>query len=83
MKCSECVKEGRTSFVYVGMSTVTAMYFPPFYDEQGVFHNHDGNTRTTSYNCSNGHLWVEAQEGMPCVCGWNSKATPKVVENKQ
>jgi len=72
MKCPQCIKEGKKSTVYPGVSTTTLMYFPPFYDEDGKYHHHDGNTITTSYGCSNGHKWTESTSGS-CWCGWGKK----------
>ena len=59
MKCEECVKAGEKSRVnsHGGMSTL--MGYTPYYDEDGVYHNHDGNRKTNHYSCSNGHQWVE------------------------
>lgn len=51
------------------MSTTTSMYCPIFYDEDGECHNHDANTLTTQYKCSNGHEWTESTGGS-CWCGW-------------
>lgn len=72
MICPQCKDEGKKSQVYPGMSTITAMYFQPFYDEDGKYHNHDGNTITTSYSCSNGHRWVDSGH-KECWCGWGKK----------
>lgn len=60
MKCPECQKEGNTSLVYPGMSTTTDMYYQPYYDEQGNYHDNDNNSVTTEYTCSNGHTWKES-----------------------
>ena len=69
MICQECKAAGQTSRVSVGGGCTTAMYCPPFYDEEGKYHSHDLNTVTTSYSCSNGHRWSES--GLtPCWCGW-------------
>ena len=72
MICPECKKEGKKSQVYPGMSTVTAMYFQPYYDEEGRYHHHDGNHQSTSYSCSNGHDWMEdAPNSCPePTCNW-------------
>ena len=73
MRCSSCEAEGLTSRVYPGACYTTDMYFPPFYDEAGVYHSHDGNPVTTSYECSNGHRW-SASCHRPCPapnCEWN------------
>ena len=55
MKCPVCENKNLKSCSYPGMSTVTAMYYPPFYDEDGKYHLHDGNNRSTDYRCSHGH----------------------------
>ena len=72
MICPECKKQEKKSCVYPGMSSITAMYFPPFYDEEGHYHDHDANTTTTDYSCSNGHKWIEKTTGS-CCCGWPDK----------
>lgn len=69
MKCPTCESEGRTSYVYPGGMTVTAMYCPSFYDEDGRYHNHDSNISTARYSCSNGHAWTVSTTGS-CWCGW-------------
>lgn len=69
MKCPTCVNEGTKSTLSVGMSITTSMYFSPFYDEDGKYHHHDGNTTTTSYRCSNGHEFSDSRTGS-CWCGW-------------
>ena len=59
MKCEKCVEAGQKSRVnsHGGMSTL--MGYSPYYDEDGVYHRHDGNRKTNHYSCSNGHHWVE------------------------
>lgn len=58
MICPECAKEGQTSRVYSHGGMVTCMGHRPYYDEVGVYHNHDPNWRSSSYECSRGHNWV-------------------------
>ncbi len=71
MKCKECINEGKKSRISPGFSTVTAMYCSPYYDEDGNYHNHNSNTTTTEYGCSNGHHWTDRTSGQPCVnCDW-------------
>ncbi len=70
--CPGCKKQGLKSKVYPGLSSTTLAYYPPFYDEEGNYHNHDGNTTTTEYTCSNGHKWTEETTGS-CWCGWPDK----------
>lgn len=72
VKCPECVAAGEKSIVYASPGWTTLMYFQPFYDEEGVFHHHDGNTTTTNYSCSKGHAWTEKSTGS-CHCGWPNK----------
>lgn len=69
MICPECKKQELKSKVYTGPGLTTLMWCPPFYDEDGKFHNHDGNTTTTPMNCSNGHNWTHESIGS-CWCGW-------------
>lgn len=71
MICPECKSNGEKSNVYPGGSQRTLMYFPPYYDENGKYHNHDSNTTTTSYRCSNGHNWSDKRRGS-CWCGWGA-----------
>lgn len=77
MKCPQCVKQGKKSKVYIGMSSRTAAYCPPFYDEDGVYHLHDSNITHTDYRCSNRHGWTEREERTPCpTCGnWWEEAS--------
>lgn len=72
MICPECKKEGKKSRVCPGVSMVTAMWCPPFYDEDGKYHHHDANITTTNYKCSNGHTWTERLSGL-CWCGWGKE----------
>ena len=72
MICKECKAEGNKSQVYPGHGSTTAMWVQPFYDEDGKYHHHDGNTTTYSYSCSNGHEWTESSIGS-CWCGWPEK----------
>ena len=76
MICPTCKKEGKKSKVYPGMGTSTLLFCPPFYDEDGKYHNHDSNRHTTEYSCSNGHKWAEENHGS-CWCGWGKKKEVK------
>ena len=55
MKCPKCVEEGTKSKVMYHGSSTTLMSNSPYYDEEGVYHNHDYNTIRSIYSCSNGH----------------------------
>jgi hypothetical protein len=59
VRCPECVAQGQLSKVYIGGTIVTDMGTDRYYDEDGVFHNHDPNIRSTSYECSNKHYWYD------------------------
>jgi len=75
MKCPRCVAEGRKSYVSIFPDVVTAAYYPPFYDEDGVYHHHDYNQRRRDYTCSNGHEWSEIIL-RPCPapgCAWTNE----------
>lgn len=72
MICEECSKEGKTSNVYVESCSSTLLYSPPFYDEQGRYHDHDPNTVTTLYHCSNGHNFAHRSKPK-CWCGYGGE----------
>lgn len=69
MICEECQKLNKKSTIAIGNSMMTAVYYKPFYDENGKYHNHDANKKTTGYSCSNGHNWSVSIRGS-CWCGW-------------
>jgi hypothetical protein len=68
MFCKECKAENKKSKVYVGSQTTTLLGWFPYYDEDGEFHNHDPNTITTNYSCSNGHIWSEKTKSKCMTC---------------
>lgn len=68
MKCPVCVENGLKSEVYPQGTITTLMSFQPWYDENGVYHSHDGNKRRASYSCSKGHHW-EKEYYKPCPVG--------------
>lgn len=57
MKCPFCEEEGKKSRVTPHGESVTLLGHAPHYDEEGEYHNHDPNTRTAMYSCSEGHTW--------------------------
>lgn len=67
--CPECKEQGLKSKVYIGASTATLMGVTRFYDGEGNHHCHDPNTTTTSYVCTNGHMW-QGRSQDKCWCGW-------------
>ena len=73
MICPKCKTEGKKSTISIGHSMVTCAYYQPYYDEEGAYHYHDSNVRSTVYNCSNGHtMTVRDQKLCPnCDFGKN------------
>lgn len=70
MLCEYCIEEHKTSKVSSHGGTSTLMDFSDthYWDEHGVEHFHDGNTKTHIYSCSNGHEWM--RKGIqPCPVG--------------
>ena len=64
MKCSACVIQGKRSKVFVHGSSTTLLNWFPYYDEDGNLHDNNPNKVTTSYSCSNGHMWEEITGGL-------------------
>lgn len=58
MICSKCKELGIKSQVYDRGSSVTLMGYQSYYDEEGIFHNHNPNIRATVYTCSNKHKFI-------------------------
>lgn len=67
--CETCQEQNVKSTVEEGMTSVTAMYCAPFFDEEGNRHVHDTNVQRTSFTCSNGHSFTK-QNKNSCWCGW-------------
>jgi len=76
MKCPECVSEGKKSIVYPGSSSTTLMGFQRYYDEDGVFHEHDPNDIQSHYSCGNGHQWTTHTQNKCPNCDWSEKIEP-------
>jgi len=83
MICEKCKEQGLKSTVRILPGTSTLMYSAPFYDENGVYHDHDPNHHSGGYRCSNGHQWrVSYQASCPnCDYGGNKEIT--WMDNKQ
>lgn len=73
MKCKECQESDRQSRVYRGPTSSTVMGYSSYYDEEGVYHQHNMNQVSTSYSCSNGHWWnQDSPQLCPADnCSWN------------
>lgn len=63
MKCPKCQEEGKRSILTDEGGSMTTKYCPPFYDEEGIYHNHDTNTHTNHYRCSRGHVFTINRKG--------------------
>jgi len=59
-KCPACRAAGLKSTTTVGCTMTTLMATHSYYDEDGNYHFDDPNISTTSYSCSRGHSWSEA-----------------------
>lgn len=73
MICPECKKENVKSKVYSGGGSSTLLGWETYYDEDGYFHIHDPNWKTTGYTCSNGHRWaMRSKKECPNskICGY-------------
>lgn len=84
MKCPVCVKNGEKSTLHGGLGMSTLLYCPPFYDEEGIYHNHDSNTTTYDYRCSNGHEFIvsgrKACPSYPENCDYSGSEEIRVIE---
>jgi hypothetical protein len=40
--------------------TTTTQTWEPYYDEKGLYHSHSPNLVTTTYECSNGHVYEDS-----------------------
>ncbi len=82
MKCPKCVEQGEKSRVQHLHATTTDAYYPPFYDEDGGYHVHDGNRVVSNFKCSLGHEFHTTGIGGPCPnskCDWGRDLKPEVV----
>lgn len=66
MICPKCQERGLKSIIHVGHTMTTLMGYFGYYDEEGNYHHHDRNRKTTDYNCSNGHKFIGIKHGTPC-----------------
>ena len=70
MICPKCEASGGRSRVYVTPGGIsTAMAYQPYYDEEGRYHYHDGNSFTQTWACSEGHSGAIVGANR-CWCGW-------------
>lgn len=77
MICEICKDDGEKSKVFSRGGSSTLMGYTPYYDEEGILHNHNGNKRSHCFECSNGHYWCETSYGI-CMakgCEWTGGKT--------
>ena len=64
MICEKCHEQGERSKIYIGEAYITAMFFRPYFDENGNLCDDDPNITTTEMECSNGHEFVRKERGV-------------------
>jgi len=70
--CPECKELKQKSTVTVGAQTTTLMAIRQYYDEEGNFHYEDPNIHSTTYHCSEGHIFNERElETKPSLLNGN------------
>ena len=72
MICPACKEQGLKSTVQTEGLMSTLMGYSTYYDENGMMHKHDNNSRTTIGKCSNGHTFSYRYENS-YWCGWKGK----------
>lgn len=70
MICKECQKANQKSRISILGVATTDMLCPSYYDEEGVYHHHDINIITESFQCSNNHRWTTGKHPRCPSCDW-------------
>lgn len=81
MICPKCKELGQKSFLTVGHGMGTCGNYQPYYDEEGNYHNHDGNVNSQSYYCSNGHYITVTSTGKCLSCNWGHDSEKVIVRD--
>ena len=69
MICNTCKDTGLKSKVFpIASEYVFVTPQERYFDENGVWHNHDSNEIVESFKCSNDHTW-EVKKTAKCWCG--------------
>lgn len=55
VKCPICIKEGKKSTLRLGIGRKTCKGTDSHYDEEGIYHHHDGNVTRGETRCSQKH----------------------------
>jgi hypothetical protein len=64
------MQTGRESKIYIREGSSTLIGSQPFYDEKGIYHDHNPNSYIQHYACSNGHHWIESVKVQCPNCDW-------------
>lgn len=78
LRCPVCVEQNLRSSVHSQGTTATCLGFRPYHDEDGVYHSHDPNRRTTYYLCTNDHSFQKIHYP-PCPSCGEVKAPDKII----
>jgi hypothetical protein len=82
MICPKCKELGQKSHVYEEGGFKTLMGHQPYYNEDGVYHNHDPNRVKESFSCSEGHrIFVKRKDPCPS-CNYGKDEVEVHVEEK-
>src|ERR1700681_3898152 len=83
MICPKCKELGQKSTIHGGMGMVTCAYYPPYYDEEGIFHSHDGNLHSSINTCSKGHRITAVSTGKCPNYNWGHDSEKITVEDME
>lgn len=83
MICTKCKELGQKSTIRIGTSMSTCANYQPYYDEEGVYHSHDGNSHSTTYHCSNGHNIYVSQTGTCPNCDFGKDSYKVTVKDAE
>jgi len=53
--CPQCWENNQTSTIRLGAGRRTQRGIKSYYDEEGLYHSHDGNVERGNWHCSNKH----------------------------
>jgi len=69
--CPQCVKHRTRSRSIVINRAQTSRNVEKFYDEEGVYHEHNPNVHVTHLRCDPyGHVFTVEDPVADCECGW-------------
>lgn len=59
MICKFCHEKNEKSKVYVAGTATSLILNRFFFDKKGCFHSRDSSVKTTTFICSNKHMWTD------------------------